>query len=209
MDRGSVHDVEKAWLRDTPPSMIPVPVPSDHPFLTPNTPPVWFSGTPFTHLNNPLLVPILNAPSESFASDTDSDSGAEVLFEAAERGGEGLWAGRSLGIVTGFQTHDNSARVTWVGGVELFSDEYAKKSLPSCVNPSSRYCNVSNIYSFFFLSGENSGNGQFALDIATWTFQGSLVLRIDSTTHHLVNETTPREHYTINENIVRHSQLMN
>ena len=62
---------------------------------------------------------------------------------------------------------------------------------------------------FFFLSGENSGNEQFALDIATWTFQESLVLRIDSTTHHLVNETTPREHYTINENIVRHSQLMN
>jgi oligosaccharyltransferase complex subunit beta len=153
------------------------------------------------------LVPILHAPAESFASDTDSDSGAEVLFEAAERGGEGLWAGRSLGIVTGFQTRDNSARVTWVGGVELFSDAYAKKSLSSCVNPSSRYCNVSN--SFFFLSGEKSGNEQFVLDIATWTFQESLVLRIDSTTHHLVNETAPREHYTINENIVRRSQPMN
>jgi hypothetical protein len=57
---------------------------------------------------------------------------------------------------------------------------------------------------FLFSSGAKSGNQQFALDIATWTFQESLVLRIDSTTHHLVNETTPREHYTINENIVRH-----
>jgi len=167
--------------RDTPPSVIPVPVPSDHPSLTPNTPPVWFSGIPFAHLNNPLLVPILHAPAESFASDTDSDSGAEVLFEVAERGGEGLWAGRSLGIVTGFQACDNSARVTWVGGVELFSDAYANKSLPS---------------------GAKSGNEQFALDIASWTFQESLVLRIDSTTHHLGNETAPREHYTINENIV-------
>jgi hypothetical protein len=185
----------------------------DRPFLTPNTPPVWFSGIPFAHLNNPLLVPILHAPAESFASDTDSDSGAEVLFEAAERGGEGLWAGGSLGIVTGFQTRDNSARVTWVGGIELFSDAYAKKSLPSCVNQPSRYCNVPNSYSysFFFLSGAKSGNEQFALDIATWTFQESLVLRIDSTAHHLVNETAPREHYTINENIVRHchSQPMN
>ena len=81
-----------------------ITVPSDHPFLTPNNPPVWFSGILFAHLNNPLLVPILNAPSESFASDTDSDSGAKVLFEAAERSGEGLWTGRSLGIVTGFQT---------------------------------------------------------------------------------------------------------
>ena len=35
------------------------------------------------------------------------------------------------------------------------------------------------------------------------------MLRIDSTTHHLVNETTPREHYTINENIVRHPLLIN
>ena len=60
-----------------------------------------------------------------------------------------------------------------------------------------------------FLSGAKSGNEQFALDIASWTFQESLVLRIDSTTHHLVNETAPREHYTINENIVRHSQPMN
>jgi hypothetical protein len=60
-----------------------------------------------------------------------------------------------------------------------------------------------------FLSGAKSGNEQFALDIATWTFQESLVLRIDSTTHHLINETAPREHYTINENIVRHSQPMN
>ena len=129
--------------------MIPVPVPSDHPLLTPNTPPVWFSGIPFAHLNNPLLVPILHAPAESFASDTDTDSGAEALFEAAERGGEGLWAGSSLGIVTGFQTRDSNSRVTWVGGVELFSDEYANKLLPSCVDPSSRSCN--GLTQFLFL----------------------------------------------------------
>ena len=54
------------------------------------------------------------------------------MVDYAERGGEGLWAGSSLGIVTGFQTRD-SARITWVGGVELFSDDYANKPLPSCV----------------------------------------------------------------------------
>ncbi|KAI9452951.1 dolichyl-diphosphooligosaccharide-protein glycosyltransferase [Lactarius psammicola] len=145
--------------RDTPPGVIPVSVPPAHPFLTPNTPPVWFS---------------------CFASDTDSDSGADVVFDYAERGGEGLWAGSNLGIVTGFQTRD-SARITWVGGIELFSDDYANKPLPS---------------------GDKSGNAQFARDIAAWTFQENLVLRIDSTTHHLLNETEPREHYTINENIV-------
>jgi len=61
----------------------------------------------------------------------------------------------------------------------------------------------------YFFSGAKSGNEQFALDIATWTFQENLVLRIDDTTHHLVNETMPREHYTINENIVRHVLQMN
>ncbi|KAH9978477.1 Dolichyl-diphosphooligosaccharide-protein glycosyltransferase subunit [Russula compacta] len=172
--------------RDTPPSVIPVTVPSEHPLLTPNTPPVWFSGIPFAHGNNPLLVPILHAPAESFASDGDSDLGAEALVDAAERGGEGLWAGHGLGIVTGFQTRDNNARVTWVGGIDLFSDAYAVKPLPS---------------------GEKSGNEQFARDIAAWTFQENLVLRIDSITHHLGNETVPREHYTINENIAVEARI--
>jgi Oligosaccharyltransferase 48 kDa subunit beta len=61
----------------------------------------------------------------------------------------------------------------------------------------------------FVFSGAKPGNERFALDLAAWTFQESLVLRIDSTTHHLTNETAPREHYTINENIVRHLLLMN
>jgi oligosaccharyltransferase complex subunit beta len=165
--------------RDTTPDVVPVSVPSASHLLTPNTPPVWFSGIPFAYGNNPLLVPFLNAPAESFASDTDSDANADVVLDSFERGGEGLWAGSSLGLVTGFQTRDN-ARITWVGGVQLFSDEYANKPLPS---------------------GDKSGNAQFARDVAAWTFQEKLVLRIDSTTHHLVNETAPREHYTINENI--------
>ena len=142
---------------------------------------------PFAHGNNPLLVPILHAPAESFASDTDSDLGAEVLFDAAERGGEGLWARSSLGVVTGFQTRDNSARVTWVGGIELFSDAYVNKRFPSCVEPSCNPHAVSlTLISFFFpFSREKSGNEQFSRDIATWTFQENLVLRVDSTSHHL------------------------
>ncbi|KAI0263754.1 Dolichyl-diphosphooligosaccharide--protein glycosyltransferase subunit WBP1 [Gloeopeniophorella convolvens] len=171
--------------RDTPPTVIPVAVPSEHALLTPKTSPVWFSGIPFAHNNNPLLVPILKAPAESFASDADSDAGGDAVFDSAERSGEGLWAGSSLGIVTGFQTRENG-RITWAGGVELFSDEYANKPLPS---------------------GEKPGNVQFVRDIAAWTFQEKLVLRIDSTTHHLVNETAPREHYTVNENIVFEAQI--
>ena len=45
-----------------------------------------------------------------------------------EKGGEGLWAGSKMGVVTGFQALGN-ARVTWVGGVKVFSDEFALKEV--------------------------------------------------------------------------------
>jgi oligosaccharyltransferase complex subunit beta len=48
--------------------------------------------------------------------------------DAAEKGGEGLWAGSQLGVVTGFQA-TSSARVVWAGGVELFGDEFAQKEV--------------------------------------------------------------------------------
>ena len=96
---------------------------------------MWFSGVPFVLGSNPLLVPILNAPPEAFASDATDDSGADALVEAAEKGGEGLWAGSSLGVVAGFQARDaKGARAAWVGGVEMFSDEYMRKEIEKCVH---------------------------------------------------------------------------
>jgi Oligosaccharyltransferase 48 kDa subunit beta len=47
-----------------------------------------------------------------------------------------------------------------------------------------------------------SGNKQFSRDIAAWTFQESLVLRIDRTEHHRVNSTEPLEQYTTNDQLV-------
>lgn len=52
-------------------------------------------------------------------------------------------------------------------------------------------------------SGVKSANEAFVQDITKWTFQETLVLRIDNTTHHRVGETFPRETYTTNDNIVR------
>lgn len=52
-------------------------------------------------------------------------------------------------------------------------------------------------------SGVKSGNEQFAQDVAAWTFQESLALRIDSVAHHRVDETEPREMYTTNDHVVR------
>ncbi|KAH7890052.1 Dolichyl-diphosphooligosaccharide--protein glycosyltransferase subunit WBP1 [Phlebopus sp. FC_14] len=165
--------------RSEPASLIPVAVPSS-PLLTPGTSPVWFSGASHALGNSAYLVPILRAPAESFAADTTDDSGSDAIVEATEKGGEGLWAGSQMGLVTGFQTTKNS-RVLFAGSVELFSDEYAKKELPS---------------------GTTSGNAQFARDISAWVFRETMALRIDATSHHRVNETEAPEMYTINDQIV-------
>jgi oligosaccharyltransferase complex subunit beta len=127
-----------------------------------------------------MLVPILRAPAESFAADSTDDSGADGIVDATEKGGEGLWAGSQMGLVTGFQTNANS-RVVFAGGIDLFSDEYARKELPS---------------------GTPSGNSQLARDIAAWVFQETLTLRIDSVEHHRVNQTEAPEMYTTNDQIV-------
>lgn len=127
-----------------------------------------------------MLVPILKAPSESFAADSNDDKSSDALVDAAEKGGEGLWAGSSLGLVSGFQTSDN-ARVAWVGGVDMFSDEYINKEVEK---------------------GIKSGNRQFVRDLSAWTFREKLVLRIDHTTHRHLNGTEPKNHYTTNDNLV-------
>lgn len=53
-----------------------------------------------------------------------------------------------------------------------------------------------------FHSGGKPGNERFASDIAAWTFQESLVLRIDRVEHHRVNETAPGQTYTTNDQVV-------
>lgn len=120
---------------DTPLNVIPISLEPNHDkknlisLTSSNTAPVWYSGTSMLLGNNPLIVPILNAPSYAFASEVADGGGgstADSLVDASERGGEGLWAGSQLGLVTGFQTK-NGARVVWTGGVELFSDGFAQK----------------------------------------------------------------------------------
>lgn len=115
--------------RSEPATIIPIPT-TPSPLLSKSKlRPIWFKGVPHALGNNPLLVPVLRAPAESFATDTEDDKSNEVVFESTQKGGEGLWAGSSLGVVTGFQTRVNS-RIMWVGGVELFSDEFIKKPTP-------------------------------------------------------------------------------
>src|ERR1700733_6435817 len=119
--------------RDGPHTAIPITIPPPNPALpksqqpppilrtTDPKAPIWFSGIPFYIGNNPLLVPILRAPAESFATDTESDKGADALVDAAEKGGEGLWAGAGLHVVAGFQAR-GGGRVVLGGGVRFFPE---------------------------------------------------------------------------------------
>ncbi|KAG1725842.1 Dolichyl-diphosphooligosaccharide--protein glycosyltransferase subunit WBP1 [Suillus lakei] len=167
--------------RSEPPTTIPVPIPSSaSPVLSPGIPPIWFSGAPHALGSTPMLIPILRAPAESFAADPTSDSDADAVVAASEKGGEGLWAGSQMGLVTGFQTNVNS-RVVFAGGVKMFSDEYARKTLPD---------------------GGYAGNALLARDVAMWVFQEKLTLRIDGVGHHRVNESAAPEMYTTNDEIV-------
>lgn len=166
--------------RSEPQTTIPVTVSSSSPILTPGIPPVWFTGAPHALGSTPMLIPILRAPAESFAADSTSDADSDTLVSASEKGGEGLWAGSQLGLVTGFQTNVNS-RVVFAGGVKMFSDEYATKELPS---------------------GGSPGNALFVTDVAAWVFQEKLKLRIDAVDHHRVGESEAPKMYTTNDEIV-------
>ncbi|KAG9031402.1 oligosaccharyl transferase glycoprotein complex, beta subunit [Tulasnella sp. JGI-2019a] len=168
--------------RKTPHTTVFVsPTTSSNHVLTNGLSTVVFEGQAHMVGDNPLLVPILYAPAESFSSDTTEDRSGDVVFEAADKGGEGLWAGSKMSLVTGFQA-TSSARVTFVGGVKVFSDEFAKMEVAP---------------------GKVSGNAQLSKDITAWTFQESLVLRVDNATHHLASDSSriQKDRYTTNDRL--------
>jgi len=122
---------------------------------------------------------------------------ADAIVEAADKGGEGLWAGNQLGVVTGFQTLDG-ARVTWLGGVDTLSNEYIQKDISKLVY----FISVCFLQLTVPFRGVKSGNAQLARDIVAWTFQENLVLRIDKVEHHKINATESSEQYTVNDQLV-------
>ncbi|KDN41197.1 hypothetical protein RSAG8_07611, partial [Rhizoctonia solani AG-8 WAC10335] len=149
--------------RPTPHTTLPISLAQAHPLVTPNLPPILFSGISFALNDNPQVFSVVRAPAES----------------------EGLWAGNSMSVVAGFQVA-GGARATWVGGVSVFSDEFAKAEVAP---------------------GKTSGNAQFSQDLASWTFQESLVYRIDSSSHRLASTpahkaTAPPTQYTVKNDIV-------
>ncbi|KAG9056328.1 oligosaccharyl transferase glycoprotein complex, beta subunit [Serendipita sp. 407] len=168
--------------RKGPLTTLEVPLPVDSSVITsgPRTSPILYSGINFGLSTNPMLFSLVSAPPESFATDTTKDDESEILMEASNKGGEGLWAGSAMSVVAGFQTK-SGARVVWTGGVEMFSDKFTSGKLHN---------------------GDKAGNRGVTRDISKWAFQESNVLRVDEVSHHLVGETEPKEMYTTNDNLV-------
>ena len=161
--------------RKGPHTIVEVEAPQANNVLSSNSKPILFSGVPHASSPNPLLFPILHAPPESFASDSEDDSGADTVVEAAEKGGEGLWAGGQMTLVSGFQARPGG-RALWAGGVQMFSDK--------------------------FMNDQNLGNAQFVKDVTAWVFQEKNVLRVDETSHKLASANASSilpDWYTVND----------
>ena len=114
--------------RPEPHTVLEIPVTRKaHPLFRKGISPIAYEGVAFALGDNPRGFSILNAPAESFSSDTKSDDSADSLYEVSEKGGEGLWAGSKMSVASGFQT-STGARVGWVGSVKAFSNEFASKT---------------------------------------------------------------------------------
>lgn len=191
------HFPKRAGPRTIVPISVPSPAPASGgspalPILSPEAHghEVLFAGTPFALGASPQLVPILRAPPQSVATDTARDGEADVLADAAERGGEGLWAGAHLAVLAGFQTRAG-ARVVWAGGVEMFGDALATADAAKQTKKAAQAGAAANV------------NTLVALDVAAWAFQERAVLRIEGVSHHRVGETQAQERYTTNDVVVR------
>ncbi|KAJ1664998.1 oligosaccharyl transferase glycoprotein complex, beta subunit [Coemansia sp. RSA 1813] len=128
-----------------------------------NPDPVYFKGIAHRYSGSPLLVPLLTASRTTYSGKKDASGEASVS------------SGKSLGLVSVFQTRSN-ARVAVTGGVTLFSDALIQRA--------------------------GDGNRQFVDDILQWTFQEKAVLRETAHRHYLAATGERPEHYRINNEIV-------
>ena len=111
----SLVDHFNAFEKD--PSKLILPIPKENTFFPDSRGgKIIYKGISMAYTPNPALFPILNAPAESYATDNDgsTDKGADAIAASAEKGGEGLWAGSSMGVVSGFvaTTHRGAERAT-------------------------------------------------------------------------------------------------
>jgi len=138
-----------------------------------SSPPVLFRGIGHSIGKNPLLMNVLRASPLAYS--------AELLSNETDP--NPFIIGDEIGLISGFQTKKQT-RISFVGSVEFFSDEFinAQISLPN---------------------GQKSptGNKKVIDRLTKWTFQESGVLRITSVTHSKLNGQKEPKRYRVNEQI--------
>ncbi|KAL7270971.1 oligosaccharyl transferase glycoprotein complex, beta subunit [Rhizina undulata] len=110
-----------------------------------------YRGSGHTIGNGPLLNPILAAGREAYAYDTKEH------FAHAE---DAWAAGKQMQLVSALQGR-NDARITFVGGVETFSNEFFELEV----------------------DGGKVANREFAKEVAEWTFQEKGVVNVVGVRH--------------------------
>ncbi|KAG0750532.1 hypothetical protein G6F62_010155 [Rhizopus arrhizus] len=132
--------------------------------------PVLFSGTGLTVGDSPLSTAILNAESSAFTAD-EYQPRADTSHPVS--------------LVGALQAR-NSARVTFVGSLDMFSN----KLMSSAANLHSGQSN------------DKSGNEEFVKQLTQWTFQEKGVLKMIGYNHHKENETEQLDWYRVKDEIV-------
>ncbi|KAI9499198.1 Dolichyl-diphosphooligosaccharide--protein glycosyltransferase subunit WBP1 [Zychaea mexicana] len=136
--------------------------------------PILYRGVGLSLGQIPLLNSILKAESTAFTSDS---------YSASIAGSD------DVELVAAFQAK-NSARASFSGSIDLFSDSFFEKKVEQTRPNGTAKRHVP------------SGNSQFVDELAKWTFQEKGVLKVVDHRHHKANETVQPEAYRIKDEIM-------
>ena len=141
--------------------------------------PIRYSGPVHQVTDNPLLIPLLHAPSTSFPIETKSASSTSSEIAVVEGGP--LVVGEAAKLVSAFQTRLNS-RVLVSGSIALFSDAYWTSE---------------------------TANAAFIEDATRWLWNEKGVVKILAARHFKSSDETRsmREQYRIGEEMVSAAHL--
>ncbi|KAI8637410.1 Dolichyl-diphosphooligosaccharide--protein glycosyltransferase subunit WBP1 [Parasitella parasitica] len=137
--------------------------------------PILYSGAGLRVGQLPLSTAIMAAESDAFLAES-YDKSTKALDTVTLAG-----ALQSL----------NSARVTFVGSIDVFSDDYL--TAPVRIGSDK-----------FF---EKSGNEEFAKQLSQWTFQEKSVLKVIGHSHSKQNETEQLDWYRVKDDITYHVDI--
>jgi len=137
--------------------------------------PVLFRGVGMvSDPDNPLVLSLLKASSTAYSYNPD-----DKIDEFP------MAVGSSTLLVAALQARNN-ARVTLVGSLDFFSDEFFQSAVQKA-NGGKKF--------------DKSGNQELALNLARWCFKATGVLRVGEVKHALKGEKAPPQAYTVMQDV--------